>query len=96
MDSFRYIKFHLPLVLPCLELVEVGLENFVVSFGINFAIYNIVVCKKMYRRFDVSVCHLCRTEREHADPRTEPRGTPDVTSVMSNRTPLTETLFAVG
>ena len=55
VDTFRYIKFHLSIVLLFLELVYVSLENFVVGFGRHLTIYNSIICIKTYGRVAVPI-----------------------------------------
>ena len=57
------------------------------------AIYNaiMIICKEADTRLNVFVDVVDVQQEEYIGPRTEPCGTPDVTSVMSDRAPLTET-----
>ena len=57
---------------------------------IYFAIYNAIICKEADTRLNVFVYVIDVQQEEYLGPRTEPCGTPDVTSVMSDRAPLTE------
>ena len=61
-----------------------------INVCIYFAIYKAIICKDADTRLNVVDVVDVRQE-EYRSQNREPCGTPDVTSVMSNRAPLTET-----
>ena len=63
-----------------------------VGFGRNLTISNTIICIKAYGRVAVPIYVIYIHNKKRTGPRTELCLTPDVTSVISDRDPLTVTL----